>query len=330
MELWLNGINPLSYQATSGETITIHIENDPLELLKMGNHFHTCLSPGNFNYFSVFANIIDVNKQVIYARNTAGQVMGRTLIAMTQVGGVKTFYQYSHHKDHDFSDNVTDYIQQLTRQINATLVNSGQIDQLASTNWYDDGAIAVDHDIPCLMPDSDFIKSLNNISPLHFIPALTQALESRPLDALIFSILMGLNEFDNRPDFLPALLHLSKALQQIHLDDIIKLYRLALSMRQGPMIYEAHRSVIQHHLEKGIKNNWLDRSMLTNMVSDHPREVLNILRRFGREFNRRWQHGLEQSELDIAAQALIALGRGIDIHKAVIGLELLGALIDVT
>lgn len=46
----------------------------------MGGHFGTCLAPGAFNYFSVFSNIVDINKQALYARDEQGRVFCRMLL----------------------------------------------------------------------------------------------------------------------------------------------------------------------------------------------------------------------------------------------------------
>jgi len=83
VEKWIEGIGPRTYQANESIQVHIDISKDPLDTINMGGHFKTCLSPGNFNFFSVFANIADLNKQVLYGKNDAGKVIGRVLVGMT-------------------------------------------------------------------------------------------------------------------------------------------------------------------------------------------------------------------------------------------------------
>lgn len=66
----------------------IYTEKDPLEALKMGNYFGTCLSlDGVMNAYSALVNVVDVNKHVIYARTKKGAVVARKLIAIDKKGG---------------------------------------------------------------------------------------------------------------------------------------------------------------------------------------------------------------------------------------------------
>lgn len=84
-ERWL-GRFEWSHQL-EGETWTLYLETDPLEILQMGNHFDTCLSTGSLNDFSTIANAIEVNKRVIYVKNSRGVVIGRKLIAVVEGQG---------------------------------------------------------------------------------------------------------------------------------------------------------------------------------------------------------------------------------------------------
>jgi hypothetical protein len=70
---WLEEADGEVMATPDGRAMTLRIERDPLEVFHMGRHFSTCLAPGAFNYFSVFANAADINKQVLYARDDSGR-----------------------------------------------------------------------------------------------------------------------------------------------------------------------------------------------------------------------------------------------------------------
>lgn len=95
---WLNGIGtqtfPLNHKK---DALHLALEDDPLEVLEMGQHFRTCLSPDGCNYFSVFANLSDINKRVVYGR-TNGKVRGRCLLAISEEGTILVFHPYSHER----------------------------------------------------------------------------------------------------------------------------------------------------------------------------------------------------------------------------------------
>ena len=48
---WIDGVGTMAVQA--GETrLHLRLEDDPLEVFRMGGHFQTCLSPGSFSIAS--------------------------------------------------------------------------------------------------------------------------------------------------------------------------------------------------------------------------------------------------------------------------------------
>jgi hypothetical protein len=77
-----------------GNPYHLYIEPDPLKVLQMGNYFDTCLSTGSFNSFSTIANAVEVNKQVIYMRDSQNNVVARKLIAVTKAGFLGGFNTY--------------------------------------------------------------------------------------------------------------------------------------------------------------------------------------------------------------------------------------------
>ena len=70
-------------------TITLEVETDPFHVLFMGEYgFASCLSLRGANVWSAVSNAIDVDKAVIWARDPAGNIVGRRLIALMPQGVV--------------------------------------------------------------------------------------------------------------------------------------------------------------------------------------------------------------------------------------------------
>ena len=95
VEPWLRP-RPRSYVDKNGRKAELVFERDPLEIFQMGAYFQTCLSPGDTNYFSVFAVAADINKHVVYARDARGGVVGRCIVALNDEGNVLAFHPYYH------------------------------------------------------------------------------------------------------------------------------------------------------------------------------------------------------------------------------------------
>ena len=60
----------------------LSIEQDPLEVLRLGSYFGTCLGVGGMLCYSAAAITLDINKQVVYARSATGRVVARQLLAI--------------------------------------------------------------------------------------------------------------------------------------------------------------------------------------------------------------------------------------------------------
>jgi hypothetical protein len=83
VDLWTGGFER-RISAADGTDVVIRIEQDPLEVLKMGTYVGSCLSLGGGHAYSAAAVLLDINKQVLYARDQRGAVIARQLLAISK------------------------------------------------------------------------------------------------------------------------------------------------------------------------------------------------------------------------------------------------------
>jgi hypothetical protein len=83
VQRWMQGV-PCEREIAGHGRVSITVERDPLEALKLGTYVGSCLSIGGSFDFSAVAVVADVNKQVLYARRADGVVVGRQLVAIAE------------------------------------------------------------------------------------------------------------------------------------------------------------------------------------------------------------------------------------------------------
>lgn len=74
--------------------ISIHVEHDPFEVLKLGNYAGSCLALGGICSDSAVAVLLDANKRVLYARDPRGRVRARQLVAISEADQLVCFAVY--------------------------------------------------------------------------------------------------------------------------------------------------------------------------------------------------------------------------------------------
>ncbi|OYE04042.1 hypothetical protein [Nostoc sp. 'Peltigera membranacea cyanobiont' 232] len=93
IKMWTQGIEYTS-QVDGFGLIEIKLENEPLEVLKLGTYVGSCLALGGLCSYSAVAVLLDINKQVLYARNSEGKVVARQLVAISEREELVCFYIY--------------------------------------------------------------------------------------------------------------------------------------------------------------------------------------------------------------------------------------------
>lgn len=151
LELWNQGIEFKKLSPKHGE-IFIELEQDPLEVLKMGTYVGSCLGLGGAFTYSAAAVALDINKKVLYARNNKKQVLARQLIAISEENTLVCFWVYPGEVDKKLSIMFRDYDRLFAQALKLSLHNDSQQDNeenkrgdyeianIISKEWWDDCA----------------------------------------------------------------------------------------------------------------------------------------------------------------------------------------------
>lgn len=132
--------------AIGGRPHTIAVEQDPLQVLRMGIPFSTCLSiQDGSNAAATVINAFDVNKQVLYLRNANDVIVGRQLIAISEAFGLLTYQVYlSEQQDTEEAEEAFfELCLEIARDTGATLTTGGAPEQLHEGFWYCDAPEAI-------------------------------------------------------------------------------------------------------------------------------------------------------------------------------------------
>jgi hypothetical protein len=204
---WVHGKN--------GRPVRLCFEKDPLEMLRMGEDFGTCLSPGSFNFFSAVANVVDVNKHVIYARDGHGRVVGRCLVALTDGGRLLTFNPYCHEPELGLDELVGRLAERLAEEMGTQVARGGTVPPLVAPEWYDDGPRDLCHRFGFLDDHSSFRQSLATLPRAELLPALQSACAPLPLNEVTLPLFLELIELERRPDLILPLLPTLQAIPNL-------------------------------------------------------------------------------------------------------------------
>jgi hypothetical protein len=302
---WLDGIPP-SRAAGEHGPVTLAFEADPLELLEMGEHFGTCLSPTGCNYFSVFANLLDVNKRVVYARDGAGKVVGRCLVGLTEVGGIVTFHPYCH-GDWAFAAAVRELLEEVAHRMGTVLLASGDVPRLGAHDWYDDGTEDLTGRLGAFAAGSPLRNGMVLVEPGALRGFLERELGALglALDELTFPLVVGLDEA-KRIALGPAFAEIAEGLETLPLVTLEAITRLGRGLAVFP---EVIARLGPRLLAAAVRAGDQAPDDLVEIAAAHPSATLAFLRSTQRGGVRRLED--EHAGLRVAAiaEALHALKR---------------------
>jgi hypothetical protein len=121
--------------------ISLEVETDPIQVLFMGEYgFASCLSLRGANMWSAVSNAIDIDKAVVWARDPAGNIVGRRLIALTPQG-VVSYRTYTNRNGLALDGLFEEFIARYAAHCGVPVTHGVSPGPLLSDEWYDDGAL---------------------------------------------------------------------------------------------------------------------------------------------------------------------------------------------
>ncbi|WP_050030214.1 hypothetical protein [Verrucomicrobium sp. BvORR034] len=141
-EHWQSGFE-VERTLTKEGTVRLALEHNLQEKLKLGTYAKSCLAPGGAWDKSAVAVALDVNKHVLYARNSEQKVVGRQLIAISSNLRLVCFEVYPARCSAELKSLFATYDLALAQYLGLPLHRSGEyeIEQLHGLDWYDDEAM---------------------------------------------------------------------------------------------------------------------------------------------------------------------------------------------
>lgn len=144
LAVWQDGISCEAITEDVGR-VSLKIETDPSEVLKMGTYVGSCLGLGGSFAYSAAAAVLDINKQVVYARNAQGTVIGRQLIAISENDQLVCFEIYPLNAQKRLGKLFAEFDTRLTETLGLPLYDAHseedyEIACILSHDWWDDQA----------------------------------------------------------------------------------------------------------------------------------------------------------------------------------------------
>lgn len=302
---WIGGVGTVAHGR-----LRLALEDDPLEIFRMGAHFQTCLSPGAMNYYSVFANAADINKRVLYARDDAGKVVGRCLLALTATGGLVRFDAYCHDGSLGFDKICTDFAADLACRMKTELVSFGRVPTLVASDWYDDGLCDLGDRFPALEEGSPLRKRLATLPPGELLGELRRALKPARLDESTLPLVLGLSELGERPELIVPLLRRVAECPTLPQLPLVTAASLGVEAGAGDLVRRLLLDRVIDYLRPAcLLDCWVDQRAVDVAVRLDPARLLDLVRRTRPRSVRHWREEEEGNRLEFAARALEALYR---------------------
>ncbi|MEM9072002.1 MAG: hypothetical protein AAGE52_26080 [Myxococcota bacterium] len=297
VDVWL-GRFPRRAATTDGRELHLALEEDPVEVLRMGGHFQTCLAAGNFNYWAAVINAIDINKRVFYARDAEGRVFGRALVTLTDRGRLLGYHAYAHSQTVGFFNVVRSYLRELAAALGTTLVNRGRVSPLLWSRWYADPPVAFAERET--FGTRLLERRMRVIPPAQFLAEAGKALAPTPLEGGAWALL-DVAAIRGRPELTVQLLpYLEPSdAEPFRLPPILK--QIVDAGIRTPML-------AQRLTEVALQDRWMMESVRTLSRVD-PTSALNVLHRTRSRSARRLVRETDPERLEIAAMAYRELGK---------------------
>lgn len=122
--------------------VRLAMERDYREVLKMGTYVGSCLGLGGYNTFNAATVLLDINKQVVFARDAQGNFVARQLLAISEEGKLVCFPVYPGGERARWAPVFAEHAQVLAWALGVAIHTVGDyaIPQVIARDWYDDGS----------------------------------------------------------------------------------------------------------------------------------------------------------------------------------------------
>ncbi|HEX9061410.1 MAG TPA: hypothetical protein VF941_14615 [Clostridia bacterium] len=309
MDPWLDGDHKDVMKMVNGEELIVTIERDPIEIFSMGLHFKTCLSPGGINFFSVFSNIIDINKQVIYAKKADGSVKARALIALTDEGGILTFHPYCNDPNIDFKNILKEFVHKLARDMKTVVLPKGSVSKLIAPEWYDDGPHDLTDKFPFVMEGSDFRKKVMELDTPELLSRMKEAVEPIGLNELTIPFFIFLPEIKECRKLIDALYPYVLRLKNLSSDALFKYSEVLWETERYQMLEGLVQRIVDHTLDVySAYSYWTINNWIELLINISPSKALHVLKKTRPKGIRTWEED-EGDRIAAAGMAYLKLNR---------------------
>lgn len=162
-----------------GATYVLSVEEDPLEVLRMGIPFGTCLAlDTGCNAASTVLNAIDANKRVLYVRGRDGKVIARKLIAITRelkIVGYNLYVSTRGPAERVIRAAVDAMCRAISQEVGAPLAGTGEPEKIHDGFWYDDGTVPWGEDVDV----ASYCRALDLAAPPQWFDAIATEARGR-------------------------------------------------------------------------------------------------------------------------------------------------------
>ena len=160
IDVWLRGPEPFEVEVPKHGRATFAAATDPLDVLRCGAWFVTCLRPGGENFFSTVVLAADANKHVLILRGVGGAVLGRCVFALDRENRLRAFEPYCHDPTFDFAAMVERVGRSWATAMAASWPGAAPVEVLTASRWYDDGNARLHRQLTTMLAEPGVAASL--------------------------------------------------------------------------------------------------------------------------------------------------------------------------
>lgn len=305
---WLDGIGARQVRCDN-IVLTLDLECDPLEVMRMGEPFETCLAPGSFNFFSAVSNAADINKRVIYAKDNGGTIQARCLVALTDGGDVIPFTVYAHANRDIIVEAVKCYVETLAARIGGDVVTRGEVRNLVAHDWYDDGAVDLTGHLRFLDFGSPFYQVLQTVAPEQLVAAIEKATGGRAIVPSVVCAMARTDAVRRRPELIVPLLPFLGDVSLLDRWSRLELAPIVRRSGHGDLAFKLIKPLISTVSDRNYEYSWVQVEVARELNElGLPQRALRLIVQSRARTVRSWQDEWTPRTM-VAADALRALRR---------------------